>query len=785
MTRNAVPSYVVYAGNNAVGSFAIAADGEPIWFRSNDDLIVVERVVATGATTVLVEGTDYDVTGGPSAGILTRTAGNLPTGNLLCILRQGPLSQETDFGLSGDWNSSRSTVTDTFDRLIEIIQDISDHAIRSDSFAANGQLPVLGTDLDINGHTILNLPVPANPSDPLRLADLQGFVGGTFPAMVTLAGAQTLTNKIINATLNTFSNLTTAMFAPNVVDTDAALTANSDTRLASQKAVKAYISSFITSGIAYDTQYVSLNAAVAAIGATQKTLVVTSGQTLTANLTIPSNIKLVVQLGGSIIKASTYTLAINGPLIAERYQIFSGFASGNVTINPQFTSVGYPEWWGAVSNSSGTDCLAAINACIVAMPISELQLADYYVSGTVLMQTAHRKLRGIVRAWTSGGGTRIICTSGSANVLLMGLPSNPSSINAQLQHVYVEDLVVTRNATIVSTATAYGIINQYTLFSGIKRVEAIEHKVGFYYNGAVQPHTEDCYAFRSTVGTVPLSDSFYGYLLAGGSGITAAGGNASVYFRDNTAACGLSSANCPTNIGYGLAGPSADTYINGGEVSGTLQGLVIVGSGTTSGDADIHIRGLVLDGMRGAQGILINGYTGALSLYDNYVAPDGAGTAGFVCLAIVNSRGVVTGKNQFICWPLSGSIGIDIDTCPSISIGDDVIVDAHSPLIVNATNSSRFTPVITNYGVTTTNPAVAVSGASTRNVFAAMANGASSAFASGYNLASNTSNANEINCSGLNPGAISGGSGNKLIYNGSQVTTTGVVSSNWVTGYMA
>ncbi|UEM09007.1 hypothetical protein J4G43_030175 [Bradyrhizobium barranii subsp. barranii] len=52
--------------------------------------------------------------------------------------------------------------------------------------------------------------------------------------------AKTLTNKTIDAASNAISNLTTAMFAANVIDTDVALTANSDTRIATQKAVKAY-----------------------------------------------------------------------------------------------------------------------------------------------------------------------------------------------------------------------------------------------------------------------------------------------------------------------------------------------------------------------------------------------------------------------------------------------------------------------------------------------------------------------------------------------------------------
>jgi len=62
---------------------------------------------------------------------------------------------------------------------------------------------------------------------------------------ITPAGAEPLTNKTINASNNTISNLTIAMLAANVADTDVALTANSDARFATQKAVKAYIDALL------------------------------------------------------------------------------------------------------------------------------------------------------------------------------------------------------------------------------------------------------------------------------------------------------------------------------------------------------------------------------------------------------------------------------------------------------------------------------------------------------------------------------------------------------------
>lgn len=59
---------------------------------------------------------------------------------------------------------------------------------------------------------------------------------------LTAASSNSLTNKTFDAagTGNTLLNVATANFALNVIDTDTTLAANSDTRIASQKAVKAY-----------------------------------------------------------------------------------------------------------------------------------------------------------------------------------------------------------------------------------------------------------------------------------------------------------------------------------------------------------------------------------------------------------------------------------------------------------------------------------------------------------------------------------------------------------------
>ena len=74
-------------------------------------------------------------------------------------------------------------------------------------------------------------------------ADLDTWATKTAPSgtVIGTTDSQTLTNKTIVASSNTISALATSMFAANVIDTDTTLAANSDTRLATQKATKAYV----------------------------------------------------------------------------------------------------------------------------------------------------------------------------------------------------------------------------------------------------------------------------------------------------------------------------------------------------------------------------------------------------------------------------------------------------------------------------------------------------------------------------------------------------------------
>lgn len=79
------------------------------------------------------------------------------------------------------------------------------------------------------------------------------YVDTAVTNMVTTTGTQTLTNKTINASSNTISNITLAMLATNVADTDGTLAANSDTRVATQRATKTYVDAQTTAAASETT----------------------------------------------------------------------------------------------------------------------------------------------------------------------------------------------------------------------------------------------------------------------------------------------------------------------------------------------------------------------------------------------------------------------------------------------------------------------------------------------------------------------------------------------------
>lgn len=119
-----------------------------------------------------------------------------------------------------------------------------------------------------------------------------------------------------------------------------------DTSTTSTKKVSyAYIATFPNADA-----YGGLTSAVAAIGATETTVLINTAQTVSDDLTVPATMSLFIVRGGSISVANTKTLTINGTVIAGSYQIFTG--TGTTTYSG--TGISYGKWWSGGDDSVNT-----------------------------------------------------------------------------------------------------------------------------------------------------------------------------------------------------------------------------------------------------------------------------------------------------------------------------------------------------------------------------------------------------------------------------------------------
>jgi hypothetical protein len=130
--------------------------------------------------------------------------------------------------------------------------------------------------------------------------------------------------------------------------------------------------------------YANLAAAVAAMTDTEATFIVSTPQSLGANLTIPSNITLVILEEGLVTVAAGATLLVSGEIRAGNRQVFAGagpvaFGGGTVV---------YPEWFGAKGDGI-TDDRSAIQKTVNSLTLGgtirfypKTYLVTSYTSGT-------------------------------------------------------------------------------------------------------------------------------------------------------------------------------------------------------------------------------------------------------------------------------------------------------------------------------------------------------------------------------------------------------------------
>jgi hypothetical protein len=129
MTISAVVPDIAFTGSGGAGTlgpFSLLKSGTPIVFYSNSDIYVYRYDTIDDETpTLLVEGTDYDLTGGPTAGSITLTSPQtgLLTAERLYVVRKQVLAQALDLVNGGNFSSSN------LERRLDVIETkLQDHA---------------------------------------------------------------------------------------------------------------------------------------------------------------------------------------------------------------------------------------------------------------------------------------------------------------------------------------------------------------------------------------------------------------------------------------------------------------------------------------------------------------------------------------------------------------------------------------------------------------------------------------------------------------------------------
>lgn len=125
MTISSDVTRVAYSGNGVTTVFPFAGQ-----FTANSDLLVYERVVATGVFTLLALTADYTVAGAgnPLGGTVTRLVATA-IGTLLIIIRAVPFTQPSTWPFNSAIDGP--TLEAAFDRSIILNQQMEDALIRT------------------------------------------------------------------------------------------------------------------------------------------------------------------------------------------------------------------------------------------------------------------------------------------------------------------------------------------------------------------------------------------------------------------------------------------------------------------------------------------------------------------------------------------------------------------------------------------------------------------------------------------------------------------------------
>lgn len=169
--------------------------------------------------------------------------------------------------------------------------------------------------------------------------------------------------------------------------------------------------------IKYAIDYSSFATAVSDIGSTvNTTLIVSSTQTLTADVTVTSNI-YTLALEDALFTGE-YTITFNGPFDAGLYEVFDTGSTITVKFKNGSIPTVYPQWWGAKGDGSTNDTTAVSSAFASFDTVTFVNTGLSYIVDSITLNDNKTLLTTgiettIEQSTSAADGTRILNLLGS------------------------------------------------------------------------------------------------------------------------------------------------------------------------------------------------------------------------------------------------------------------------------------------------------------------------------------------------------------------------------------
>lgn len=150
----------------------------------------------------------------------------------------------------------------------------------------------------------------------------------------------------------------------------------------------------------------TISTAITDIGSNAVDLLITRGSwTISNNITIPRNVRLVFDKGAIFNIDSSKVVTINGDLSTPIQQIFTGSGASSVIFGKGSVPALYTEWWGANSSDANDDTTAFQNAVNAAHASSGIKIK--LLSGTYLVSTITLAVNSNLYLAISGQGEHL------------------------------------------------------------------------------------------------------------------------------------------------------------------------------------------------------------------------------------------------------------------------------------------------------------------------------------------------------------------------------------------